>query len=161
MKRDQSRWLLAIFLGWLAIGTASADFDAYEFSSDDKRKQFQRLTEELRCPKCQNQNIADSNAPIAQDLRREVHRMVEAGETDSDIVDFMVERYGQFVMYRPRFDTSTFLLWFGPLVVGLIGLGVILGLVRSSRRAQAQANAATDEATRAKLNQLLNNQEKL
>ena len=149
-----------VALAWVLLGLSGvcqAAFDAYEFSSDQAREQYQRLTEELRCPKCQNQNIADSNAPIAQDLRREVHRMVEEGQSDDAIVDFMIQRYGDFVIYRPRFDASTFLLWFGPLLVGLIGLAVIIGLVLSSRRVSATASS---DVNRAKLNQLLNDQEK-
>ncbi len=139
-----SRWLGTALLVVLPL-SAGAAFSTYEFEDDQQRAQFQRLTEELRCPKCQNQNIADSNAPIAQDLRREVFRMVQAGQNDDSIVDFMTERYGDFVIYKPRFDTSTFLLWFGPLIVGLIGLLVVLAMVYSGRRKAVATDTDVDQ----------------
>jgi cytochrome c-type biogenesis protein CcmH len=111
---------------------AFAAIDTYEFVDDAARERFQHLTAELRCPKCQNQNLADSNSPIAEDLRREVYRMVEAGDTDETIVDFMVARYGEFVLYRPRLTGYTWVLWYGPFV--LLGLGVIVVLMLGRRK---------------------------
>jgi len=152
---NMSRWLGTALLLLLPL-SAGAAFSTYEFEDDQQRAQYQRLTEELRCPKCQNQNIADSNAPIAQDLRREVYRMIQEGQGDDAIVGFMTERYGDFVIYKPRFDTSTFLLWFGPLIVGLIGLVVVLAMVYAGRRKAAAVEAGVDQE---RLQRLLNAEE--
>ncbi len=150
--------LLAFLFGTLLAATqAWAVIETYEFESEQARAQYNQLTAELRCPKCQNQNIADSNAPIAQDLRREVHRLITQGATNDQVVDYMVERYGEFVIYRPRFDASTFVLWFGPLILGVIGVLVILVMVRASKKHKQEAVLSGDE--RHKLSQLLNDQE--
>lgn len=149
---------LSFLLGLLlASGQAWAVIEAYEFDNEEARARYNQLTAELRCPKCQNQNIADSNAPIAQDLRREVHRLISQGASDEEVVDHMVERYGEFVIYRPRFSASTFVLWFGPLIIGIIGLLVIVGMVRASTKKKQEAVLSGDE--RHKLSQLLKDQE--
>ena len=136
-------WLLLLPL------SAQAAIDAYEFTSEQNEERFQQLTSELRCPKCQNQNIADSDAPLAADLRREVHRMVEAGEPDNSIIDFMVTRYGEFVLYRPRLNETTWLLWYGPFVLLGIGALVIVLISRNRRQRQVAASAsATSEGSR-------------
>jgi cytochrome c-type biogenesis protein CcmH len=84
------------------------------------------LTQTLRCPKCQNQDIADSNAPIAADLRREVYQLIVQGKTDQQITDFMVARYGDFVRYKPALNKRTWILWYGPLALLILGLSVVL-----------------------------------
>lgn len=135
---------LLLWLMLLVPLSAQAAIDAYEFSEQQNEKRFQQLTNELRCPKCQNQNIADSDAPLATDLRREVHRMLEAGESDDSIVDFMVTRYGDFVLYRPRVNETTWLLWYGPFV--LLGVGILVVVLISRNRRQhtaAQSNVST------------------
>ncbi|RML38486.1 Cytochrome c-type bioproteinsis protein CycL, partial [Pseudomonas syringae pv. maculicola] len=81
---------------------------------DAERARYSELTRELRCPKCQNQDIADSNAPIAADLRKEIYRMLGEGQSNQKIIDFMVDRYGDFVRYKPSLNARTWLLWFGP-----------------------------------------------
>lgn len=118
------------------------------------------LTEELRCPKCQNQNIADSNAPIANDLRREIHRMLDEGQSDEQIVDFLVTRYGDFVMYRPPLTAKTLLLWFGPAALLLLALLVVLNIVRRRRQAASAptVTAELSDAERQRLSQLLDKQ---
>ncbi len=126
---------LLLWLMLLAPLSAQAAIDAYEFTDEQKEERFQQLTNELRCPKCQNQNIADSDAPLAADLRREVHRMLEEGEPDESIIDFMVTRYGDFVLYRPRVNETTWLLWYGPFV--LLGIGVLVVVLISRNRRQA------------------------
>jgi len=110
-----------------------ADIDAREFSTQEKLQSYQALTRELRCPKCQNQDIADSNAPIAKDMRAQVHRLVEEGKSHDQVVDFMVERFGEFVTYRPKVTTETYLLWYGPWVFVGIGLVTVLLLAKSKR----------------------------
>ena len=117
------RLLCALFL---VSSSAWAVIETYEFSSPDLASRYHQLSQELRCPKCKNQNIADSNAPIARDLRVVLYEQLEAGQTDAQILDFMVARYGQFVRYRPEVDRQTALLWWSPLlllVLGGVGVG--------------------------------------
>lgn len=130
--------LLTLLL--LLPGLSQAAIDAYEFSDEQNEKRFQQLTNELRCPKCQNQNIADSDAPLAADLRREVYRMLEQGESDEQIIDFMVTRYGDFVLYRPRVNEVTWLLWYGPFV--LLGTGLLVVVLISRNRRQLAGERA-------------------
>lgn len=148
---------------WLPLA-ATAAIDTFEFRDEAMRERFQRLTAELRCPKCQNQNIADSNSPIAEDLRVEIHRMLQAGESDEAIVDFMVTRYGEFVLYRPRMTASTMLLWYGPFGLLAIGAIVVLVLTRKRRSAAGGAGAAPEsglsEAEKRRLDELLKQEEK-
>ena len=108
------RWLAAVVLGLTLTGVAHAAIDTYEFANDAERERFRELTKELRCPKCQNQDIADSNAPIATDLRREIFRMLGEGKDNQQILDFMVARYGDFVLYKPALTGKTAVLWFDP-----------------------------------------------
>ncbi len=125
------RHLLIVLLLWLPL-TAQAAIDSFEFRDEATRERFHSLSAELRCPKCQNQNIADSNSPIALDLRTELHRMLQQGDSDQEIVDFMVARYGEFVLYRPRVTAQTLVLWYGPF--GLLAIGAVVVLVMTRRR---------------------------
>nr|WP_275941114.1 cytochrome c-type biogenesis protein [Pseudomonas sp. WS 5013] len=148
--------LLGAAVGLGLVGAARAAIDTYEFKDEVERERFRSLTEELRCPKCQNQNIADSNAPIATDLRREIYRMLDDGRSDKEIVDFLVMRYGDFVMYKPPLDSRTWLLWYGPF--GLLGLGAIVLCVLVLRRRKvekAPAQVALSKAERERLDALL------
>ncbi|WAF83972.1 cytochrome c-type biogenesis protein CcmH [Metapseudomonas otitidis] len=151
------RLLTTLALGLALTGVARAAIDTYEFRDEAERERFRVLTEELRCPKCQNQNIADSNAPIATDLRREIYRMLEAGKSNDEIVDFLVARYGDFVRYKPPVNGRTLLLWYGPaglLAGGLLVLGVIVLRRRRVENAPGDALLSSDE--RARLDALLN-----
>ena len=151
------RLLATLALGIALTGVARAAIDTYEFRDEAERERFRVLTEELRCPKCQNQNIADSNAPIATDLRREIYRMLEAGKSNDEIVDFLVARYGDFVRYKPPVNGRTLLLWYGPaglLAGGLLVLGVIVLRRRRVENAPGDALLSSDE--RARLDALLN-----
>ncbi|WP_447591842.1 cytochrome c-type biogenesis protein [Aquipseudomonas campi] len=150
------RLLIACLLGLSLAGVARAAIDTYEFRDETERERFRTLTEELRCPKCQNQNIADSNAPIATDLRREIYRMLEEGKSNGDIVDYLVMRYGDFVRYKPPVDARTYLLWFGPgalLLGGLVLLGVLV--IRRRRVENSPEQAALSRLEAEQLNTLL------
>lgn len=122
-----------------------ASFETYEFSTTHNEMRYFHLSKELRCPTCQNQNISDSDAPLAADLRRELHRMIESGYDDDAILDFMVSRFGDFVHYRPRVAPETYLLWYGPFVLLFVGFGTVL-LVARNRRLRAATTQDTQVA---------------
>lgn len=142
------------------VNSTQAAIDAYEFRSEAERERYRTLVEELRCPKCQNQNIADSNAPIAMDLRREIYRMLEEGQSNEQIVDYLVARYGDFVRYKPPLNAKTLVLWYGPIALLVLGFGVLAFiLIRRRRGANAVASNTLSEAERARLATLLDKKE--
>lgn len=143
------RFLIAAVLA-LAAHFAWAG-DAAPLAADPvAEKRLMKLSEELRCLVCQNQNIADSHAELADDLRREIRAMIKDGKTDKEIIDFMVARYGDFVLYNPPFKATTVLLWVGPLALMLIGL-VALGryLKQRNQLVTDDAPLSAEEAKRA------------
>lgn len=142
--------LLMCFSLW--AGEGFAVIETYEFSSPDLAARYYRLSQELRCPKCQNQNIADSNAPIARDLRVVLHDQLEQGASDEEILAFMVARYGEFVRYRPSVDRQTIWLWVAPL--GLMCMGV-MALAWHFRNRQTASPAPLTAAEQAQLEKLL------
>ena len=142
------------------LGSASAAIDAYEFKNEAERERYRTLVEELRCPKCQNQNIADSNAPIAMDLRREIYRMLEEGQSNEQIIDYLVARYGDFVRYKPPVNAKTLVLWYGPIVLLVIGFAVLAFiLIRRRRASDKPASNTLTEAERERLATLLDRKE--
>ncbi|MDH7452750.1 cytochrome c-type biogenesis protein CcmH [Luteimonas composti] len=110
---------------------AVRDATPLEFRDADEARRFNGLVAELRCVMCQNQSLADSNAQIAHDLRREVFDLMRSGRSDEEIRSFLVERYGEFVLYRPRFGGHTALLWLAPGLVLLVGVVVVARIVRA------------------------------
>ena len=150
------RLICGALLGLFLVTTAQAAIDTYEFRDEAERERYRTLTEELRCPKCQNQNIADSNAPIAMDLRREIFRMLEEDKSNEQIVDYLVDRYGDFVRYKPPVNAKTLLLWYGPIALLVLGFAVLAVILRRRRRgSEAQASNSLSEAERARLATLL------
>ncbi len=126
-------WLTAFassLLLWSAFTLASAPL---VFNDSAQEQHFQQLTEELRCLVCQNQNLADSDAPLAQDLRQEIHDMLIEGRSDDEIRSFLVDRYGDFVLYRPALKGNTLLLWLAPALLLLVGGVVVAYNVRRHR----------------------------
>ena len=111
--------LISVFL-WGTGFSANATIDAYEFTDLDQEERFRQLVAELRCPKCQNQNIADSNAGLAKDIKDRVHRLLQEGKSNNEITVYMVERYGDFITYRPPVRPATWFLWFGPIVIAAL-----------------------------------------
>lgn len=125
--------LLVLLLGLAATATAQiSDPTPLQFADAAQEQRFHLLTAELRCVMCQNQSLADSNAQIAHDLRREVLELMQQGRTDAQVKQFLVERYGEFVLYRPQVSGSTWLLWFGPGLLLLAG-GVVVWRIIAAR----------------------------
>jgi len=141
--------LLVIAIPVLAV------IETYEFSSPELEQRYRRLSTELRCPKCQNQNIADSNAPIAQDLRKLLHHQLEAGASDEEIFTFMVARYGEFVLYRPRYGGVTSTLWLAPFLMLTAGSVFLFVLIRGRERAGESAEVELSAAEHEQLKNLL------
>jgi cytochrome c-type biogenesis protein CcmH len=133
-------WLLAMLL---IAGVAASDDDA---ALDDPalNQRYWALIREIRCPLCKNESIAESGAPIAADLRREVKRKLVDGASDAEIKQFLVDRYGDFILYRPRFTPETWALWLGPFVFLALG-GVVFWRVLRVRRAQPLDDPIDDE----------------
>ncbi|PJD96899.1 MAG: cytochrome C biogenesis protein [Legionella sp.] len=114
------RWgILLICMGMWAFCSANS---SYPLDTLQKEAQFEHLLKNIRCLVCQNQDLADSNAPLAKDLRLQVYHLVQEGKTDSEINDYLVSRYGDFVLFKPPLKTLTWMLWFGPLFFLFIGL---------------------------------------
>ena len=143
----------------LAANANAVVFGKYEFDDAEQLERYQQLIYELRCLVCQNQNLADSNAELAGDLRREVHRLILEGKSDQDVIDFMVARYGDFVLYRPPLKAKTVLLWSGPFVLGIGALVLLLVQLRRRRAEDAGATPLSDEE-RARLRELLKQEER-
>jgi cytochrome c-type biogenesis protein CcmH len=110
-----------LVVSFSVFAQVSAPPEPLVFASQQQQERFDKLTQELRCLVCQNQNLADSDAPLAHDLRREVYEMLIAGRTNEQIKQFLVQRYGDFVLYRPPVQTNTYLLWLAPLILFLAG----------------------------------------
>lgn len=104
---------------------AYAASDLYSFKNSEDKTRFYNLTSELRCLVCQNQTLADSNAPLANDLRGEVYHQIQQGQSDQAIIDYLVARYGDFILYRPPVNKLTILLWLGPFLILITGLGYL------------------------------------
>ena len=153
MKRILMILLLA---GWLGNGQSA--IETYQFDDPAKEAEYKGLIQELRCTVCQNQNIADSNAELAGDLRRKTYEMVQQGKSPEEIKEFMVARYGNFVLYNPPVQTNTLLLWGGPFVIFVVGLVILIRIIRrrpstgehllseeERKRAEALLARGTDE----------------
>ena len=149
---DPNRLLIRLALALaLAVPAALPARDAPPAAEDPATEaRMTRIAAELRCLVCQNQTIADSNAPLAQDLRQQVREMIHRGDSDSQIVDYMTARYGDFVLYRPPLRGSTALLWFGPAALLAGGLAVLVVVLRRRSRLAAdrfEPDKADEEPT--------------
>ena len=118
--------LLSLFLGLLLSFSTLAAIDTYQFASPQQEQQYRQLTGQLRCPKCQNTNIAASDSIIAADMRSKVYQLLKEGQSNQQIIDYMVARYGNFVTYQPPVTPSTLILWVGPALFVIIGALVII-----------------------------------
>ncbi len=144
MKRLALLVLVFLVSGLLFAST----IEAYRFDDPGKEKRYKVLIGELRCLVCQNQNLADSNAELAQDMRHQTYDMVKKGASSEEVVTFMVQRYGDFVLYRPPLRPSTLLLWAGPFVIFAIGLIALMMFIRR-RNKQPVVQISSEEHARA------------
>ena len=149
-----AHWILLLTAFSTAVPIAHAQVDTFEFQNVEQQQRFRQLSDELRCPMCQNTNLTGSSGGVAEDLRREIHRMILEGMTNSEIEQFMFERYGDFIFYKPRLRMETLFLWFGPLIFLLIGGAVAIGISRKASQT-GQKNSELDDAQREKLQALL------
>lgn len=149
---------LSLALAFMASMYASNGLaESSSLNSDDILLQrYHDLTLVLRCPKCQNQNIAESGSPIAEDLRFEINRMLKAGKSNEQIIDFMVGRYGEYVLYDPKFSSKTLPLYLGPVAMMLSGGLAVAAIVSVKRRDRSKGERLLSEEEQIRLNSLLN-----
>lgn len=145
--------LLAALLLAGVGGAAQAAIELHDFDDPVTQQRFEDLTGSLRCPKCENQAIGDSNSPVAKDMRERVARLLRDGRSDREIQDHMIARFGDYVLYNPRLEGRTLLLWGLPAGLVVLGALIIALIVRSRRRASSQALSAQEQA---RLNDLIN-----
>lgn len=137
--------LISLIFGLMLSFSVFAAIDAYQFKSPQQEQQYRELTEQLRCPKCQNTNIAASDSIIAADMRKKVLELLNQGQSSKQIVDYMVARYGNFVTYEPPVTPSTLILWVGPALFVIVGALVI---ILRARRRQTEEQMSSQEKLR-------------
>lgn len=134
-----------LILAGLYMTPAQAAIESYEFDSPEMEADYRQLIDELRCLVCQNQNLAGSDAGLAQDLRRETYEMLQQGKSPQQVVEFMVARYGDFVLYRPQFQSNTYLLWLGPFLLLVVVLVIVVRRLRAAAKPiEVDADALAD-----------------
>lgn len=129
----QIKFITVVLMCFALSSPANSAIEAHSFDTELERQRYQSFIEEMRCPKCQNQNLAGSDSPISNDLRNEIYQLIKAGKGDQEIVDFMVNRYGDFILYRPRVTPVTYVLWAAPVVLLIGGIIVLLIMLRHRR----------------------------
>jgi cytochrome c-type biogenesis protein CcmH len=142
MKKSSFALLLLLMVALVGIAK-----DAQPATGDDPaiEKRLANLSKELRCLVCQNETLADSQAGLAEDLRREIREQMKAGKSDKEIISFLTQRYGQFILYRPQVTPTTYLLWFGPFVLLIGGLAILFFYIRQHRDAVVEKPLTTEE----------------
>jgi cytochrome c-type biogenesis protein CcmH len=143
----------------LAVAPVAAQQIEDRLADPAQETRARELSRELRCLVCQNQSIEDSNAPLARDLRRIVRERVVAGDSDRAVLDYLVQRYGEWVLLKPRLNAQTLLLWFGPVLLLLLGGGTVFALYRRQGRMPASTPAALDAQEQRRLDALLRDDE--
>lgn len=151
MVKPLKHFFIAVLLSAFSLSAAAA-IDVYDFDSEEKEQEFRELTLQLRCPKCQNNSIGDSNAIIATDMRAKVYELMQEGHSKQQVIDYMIERYGNFVTYKPPVNAATIILWAGPALFLVMG-GIFI--VRMSRRKAAVAADELPEEEKKRLQRLL------
>lgn len=152
-----ARVLFILISLWLTVAQGTT-IETYRFDNPEREALYKKMIAELRCLVCQNQNLADSNAELAQDLRRKTYEMVSAGKSEQEIVTYMVARYGNFVLYRPPLDNTTLFLWLGPFIILAIGLFILIRVIK--RRSAPAAEEVLTSEQQAKAEALLKGDDK-
>ena len=129
---------------------SAAPIETFQFDSPETERVFHKLSEELRCLVCQNQNIAESNADLAKDLRLEIYTMLKDGKSEEEIIDFMVQRYGDYVLYNPPVKPLTWLLWFGPIIIFAIGMVFVVYYLKAQNKMKQRQALSPEELERIK-----------
>ncbi|KGY12913.1 cystathionine gamma-synthase [Vibrio tubiashii] len=150
------KWIAALLASVCFASVTYAAIEIHEFDTLEQELQFKELGNTLRCPKCQNNTIADSNAELAVDLREKVYEMTKAGKSKQEIIDYMIARYGNFVTYNPPLTIATSILWLGPIAVVLFGFGFIFVRSRKNKATTVEKGQQWDEEKEARLKALLN-----
>lgn len=151
--------VMASLAGLASIPDTQAAVDVYEFENIEQEQRFRQLSNNFRCPMCQNANLTSSPGGVAEDLRREIYRMIIEGHTDQQIEQFMLERYGDFILYRPRLTWQTLLLWFGPLLFLLGGAWFAINIARRSGEKTSSEVVQLSDEEQQRLDRLLRNSE--
>jgi cytochrome c-type biogenesis protein CcmH len=146
--------IVVLLCSLLLPNTTYSQVDTFEFDTEEQQNRFRTLSDELRCPMCQNSSLSGSTGGVAEDLRREVHRMIMEGVSDSEIIQFMFERYGDFILFRPRLTAGTVFLWFGPLLFLFIGGLFTFGIWRRAKTI-TDNDTELDKTQQKRLQQLL------
>lgn len=140
--------LFLFYISAAFVPFAHGAIDVYQFENEAQEEQFKELGKLLRCPKCQNQNIADSNAELAKTLRQKTYEMTKAGKSQQEIVDYMVARFGHFVVYEPPVNVATVFLWLGPILLIAFGLLVLWRSSQGSSKQSCNASLSASEQER-------------
>jgi len=140
------KYLLPLFLFFSLIAPAQAAIEAYQFKDAKTEAEYKHLIKVLRCLVCQNQDLADSNADLAKDLRRQTYQMLQQGKTRQDVIDYMVARYGDFVLYDPPLKKNTLILWLGPFALLLFVLVMVMFKIKKTRSVEAPEPQKLDQA---------------
>jgi len=143
MMRAFLHVLLMALLAFAGVTHAQA-IEPMPFADHAQELRFQHLTQQLRCPMCQNETLADSNAPIARDLRNQIFQLMQQGKSDDEIRQYLVDRYSDYVLYDPPLKPGTWLLWFGPLLILCGGAGGVLVAIRKRSRAESASSLSAD-----------------
>lgn len=138
------RIIAALMLLVMASGAVAAGIELSEFDDPVMEKRYRDLTASMRCPLCENQAIDDSDAPISADMRERVYQLLQDGQSDIEIVNHMVQRFGEYILYNPRLESRTYLLWGLPIALVLLGALVVVLMIRARRHASAKALSAEE-----------------
>jgi cytochrome c-type biogenesis protein CcmH len=134
MAGSHMKKLMILLLAMLPLTASLPAQDIYNFVNPKEQARFAQLTSELRCLVCQNQNLAESNAPLANDLRNQIYQQVQAGNTNKQIIDYLVARYGSYVLYKPPFNGVTLALWLGPFLIFIFAMLFLFYYLKHSKR---------------------------
>jgi cytochrome c-type biogenesis protein CcmH len=138
--------LILVFICFAGVGTAK---EAQPNEDPKIEQRMKELTQQLRCLVCQNETLADSRADLAEDLRRQIREQMKAGKSDQEIIAFLTDRYGDFVLYNPPVKGTTYLLWFGPFILLIAGTGLLYSYLKRRRKLISDKPLTTDERKRA------------